>query len=983
MNTIKALWVMADLLSICRIEGAWRGFNFMDTLAGAGRSVCFRWCFGVALSMAVLSVATDVHAICGLDGAALEQIRSVENPEASRALNLKLSRRGAAGFFSSGSCIACHTTGVGGPRNTFGNAVNILLTRSDREDATRQRDAGRRMTDILANPLLPDSPTFGEMFQKGELPAQLCATLEPTLWKAPARESETITVERAHKLVQDIQETSRWGILQLSRTYEMSPEAASALAEFRGEMLILGLRSLTPDVAAALAKSQAATLWLHSVTSVSPETAAAIVTLRGHLVLTSLAELDSVPLAEKLAARPEALSFPYLKTITPEIAEALARNVRSLTLSGLTAVSPEVEGKLAETVGALSLPNLTSLDSLRLTKKLAASGLVLLPKVAKLSTEQAKLFTQAKGTGSFFGGLFLSLPAMTEEVAVVLAENTKPINLTLVGNGPLSNEALTILLTSRMNLQLQDVESLSPEQTRIVAEALGGRNVLITQVKAASSFFGGLCMFLSAMTEDVADVFSEQTKPTNRAPVRRGPLSNEAFTTLLPSLMNLQPQDVDRLSPEQTRIVAQALGGRNVSPGVLSRAGISLPSLKKSDATLFAVTSGRNATWASAVTSLSPETAAALGNLPDQEVRGSDGTVVMRPSGDLDFPSLEELSPETARLLLKKRWLSISFPALQDVSLETVRLMARQTFRLNLGITALPLELADAFKETPTDMTMGGGFISFPSLKDVSPEAARLLVKSLNRGVRDLGHTRISNSPRLSFGGFSTLAPELAVELAKHTGILEIKGLGELPDEAAAAFASFPGPYLILSGPAAEKLSPKAAAALAEVPGVLDISLKELDSLPLAERFARQITWTLRDLETVSEEAIPALIQYKQTFDLRNLRVLESPQLAERLIRNNWGPTLPTLDAISPEAARIVATSSHAIYLGLTVLDSPAVARALATSRSLVNLRRLRAATPEVLAILKSAKSITTPPLETLYILSETTPDAADRTERE
>ncbi len=117
-----------------------------------GRSLWLRRRFGVALSMAALSVTTEVHAICNLDGAAMEQIRSVENPEASRALNLRLSRRGAAGYFSGGSCIACHSTGIGGPRNTFGNAVNTILTRRDRDDAARQRDAGRRMTDILANP---------------------------------------------------------------------------------------------------------------------------------------------------------------------------------------------------------------------------------------------------------------------------------------------------------------------------------------------------------------------------------------------------------------------------------------------------------------------------------------------------------------------------------------------------------------------------------------------------------------------------------------------------------------------------------------------------------------------------------------------------------------------------------------------------------------------------------------------------------------
>lgn len=742
--------------------------------------------------------------------------------------------------------------------------------------------------------MLANSPTFGELFQRGRFPPSSLASQDPPLPEVLARVSENVTVQQARNLVQKVEVESRFGTLQLSRTYELTPELAETLAEFRGELLILGIRSLSPEVATALAKSQAANVWLHSVTSVSPEAAEAIVKLPGHLFLTSLAELDSVPLAEKLAARPGALSFPYLTTISPEIAAALAKNERSLTLAGLTDVSLGVQEKLADTVGGLSLPNLTSLDSLPLAKKLAAS-VVLLPEVKKLSAEQAELLLGARFQGSFFGGIYLSLAAVTPEVANVLAANSSPVNLTLVGTGPIPEAVLRTLLMSRLNLTLQDVEDLTPEQIRIVAEALVG-------------------------------------------------------TTF--------------------------------RPGVLGFARLSLPRLQKLDSALLAETlvkaTGFNFPG---VTEILPEAAAALGRLPDQEFRGPDGTVGIRPSGDLNFPSLEEFSPETARLVLKKRWLSISLPALQDVSLETVRLMARQTFRLNLGIPALPPEFADAFQETPTDATMGGGYILFPCLNDLSPEAARILVRSLNRGVEDLGYTRLSKSPKLYFGGdfgfpargFPTLSPALAVELAKYEGILAIQGLGELPAESAAALASFPGPYLILSGPAAEKLSPEAAASLAKVPGVLQIQLRELDSVPLAQRFARQINWTLSNLEIVSKEAAPALSQYKQFFYLRALTVLESPELARRFVADpsSGGITLPALTTLTPEAAEILAAGSKSIYLGLTVLDSLAVARALSQSQPGVQLPRLRAATPEVLAVLKEAKSIQTPPLESVYVLPE------------
>ncbi len=824
--------------------------------------------FGAMLSMALLGLPKEARAICGLDGAAIERLRSVDDPQAVRALSRKVHLHG--------TCSVCHLARFGGPRNEFGNAVNSLLTLRDREDPVRQREVGRRIKDILANPSLPNSPTFGELFELGRFPANSLANQEPPLPEVPAKVSENVTAEQARELVKKIEAESRFGILQLSRTYEITPEVAEALAEFRGEMLILGIKSLAPEVATALAKSKAANVWLHSVTSVSPEVAETIAKMRSHLLLSSLSELDSVPLAEKLASRPGALSLPYLKKVTPEIAGALAKNERSLTLAGLTDVPPEVQAKLAENVGFLSLPNVASVDIVALEEKLAA-GVVLLPKLKRLSPELAQRFTKVKGAGSFWGGIYLSLAAITPEVASVFAENTNQINLVLVGSGPISDEALTVLLKTRSALALQDVETLTPEQIRIIAA-----------------------------------------------------------------------------SP----------GGRSGSPGIVTVLRSLLPNLKKLDSASLAERLGP--IGFPGVTSISPEAAAALGNSPGQ---------------DLHFPSLEELSPEAAQLLLKKNWLSISFPSLQDVSLETIRLMARQTFRLNVGIPALPAEFADAFAETPTDTNMGGGYILFPNVTELSPEAARKLVKSLNRGVKDLGYTRISNSPKLYFGGdfgfsssgFSRLSREVAVELAKYEGFLAIRGLEELPDESAAALESFPGPYLVLSGPATEKLTPKAAESLAKVPGNLLLEqLRDLDSLPLAQRFARQINWTLSRLETVSKEAAPALSQYKQFLYLRALTVLDSPELARRFVADgsSGGVTLPALNTVTPETAEILAAGSKSLYLGLTVIDSAEVARALSKSQQKVQLPRLRAATPEVIAILKEAKSIETPSLDTVYVLS-------------
>lgn len=838
-------------------------------------------------AVVLLGTPADIHALCGLDGAVREQIRHVDDLEAVRTLSRKTS-------LSFGTCSVCHLARSGGPRNEYGNSINTLLRLSEgaRTDPARQREAGRRVSDILATPLSANSPTFGELFQQGRFPARSLARQDPPLPEVPVRVSEDITVQQARDLVQKVEAESRFGILQLSRTYELTPAVAEALAEFRGEMLILGLNSLSAEVAATLAKSQAETVWLHSVTSVCPEAAESLVKLPGHLFLTSLAELDSVPLAEKLVARPGALSFPYLTTISPEIAAVLAKNQGSLTLAGLTDVPLDVQEKLAEAVGGLSLPNLTSLDSLPLAKKLAAVA-VLLPEVKKLSAEQAELLLGAKGQGSFWGGIWLPLAAVTPEVANVLAATPSTVNLTLVGDGPLPDAVLRTLLRSRLRLSLRDLEELNAGQIRIVAEEL-------------------------------------------------------ADTT--------------------------------VRPGVMESASLSLPNLKKLDSALLAETLVKAIGFNfPGVTEISPEAAAALGALPDGEAIGPEMERIVVPSGALSFPSLQELSTETARLLMQKRWASISLPALEEVSLETVRLMARQTSQLTLGFPTLPTEFAGAFAELPTRQPMAGDNISFPYLNDLSPEAARILVTSLNRGFREIpSGNKFSNSPRLNFGrvtGFATLSPELAVELARYEGNLSIEGLGELPAESAAALASYPGPRLSMFGPGMERLSPEAAAALARSSAILNISLRHLDSKPLAERFVRQGgSSTLYNLETVSREAAPALTQYGSFFDLRALTVLDSPEMARRFVEGvttSNAINLPALAKLSPEAAEVLGAGSKSMHLGLTVLDSPAVARALSKSQQGVNLSRLRAATPEVIAILKESKSIQTPPLESLYVLSE------------
>jgi hypothetical protein len=95
----------------------------------------------------------------------------------------------------------------------------------------------------------------------------------------------------------------------------------------------------------------------------------------------------------------------------------------------------------------------------------------------------------------------------------------------------------------------------------------------------------------------------------------------------------------------------------------------------------------------------------------------------------------------------------------------------------------------------------------------------------------------------------------------------------------------------------------------------LQIQLRELDSVLLAQRFARQIHWTLSNLETVSKEAAPALSQYKQFFDLRPLTVLDSPAVARALAKSRSELSLPRLRAATPEVIEILKLSENSTYI--------------------------------------------------------------------
>jgi hypothetical protein len=181
-----------------------------------------------------------------------------------------------------------------------------------------------------------------------------------------------------------------------------------------------------------------------------------------------------------------------------------------------------------------------------------------------------------------------------------------------------------------------------------------------------------------------------------------------------------------------------------------------------------------------------------------------------------------------------------------------------------------------------------GTFVSFDGLTTLSPEVAEVLIT--------IKHP-------LSFNGLTDLSPETAAALAKqtrlpHSGAIEGKtGHADLR----------------LNG--ITRLSPAAAEALAAHQGKLLLhSLETLDSLPLAQKFARE----------------PG--------ELRLGLTMLSPAIAAELAKNRGENIsrfasilrLDNIERLSPEAAEALAAHEGVLVLnGLTTLE-PAVAAALA-----------------------------------------------------
>jgi hypothetical protein len=210
-------------------------------------------------------------------------------------------------------------------------------------------------------------------------------------------------------------------------------------------------------------------------------------------------------------------------------------------------------------------------------------------------------------------------------------------------------------------------------------------------------------------------------------------------------------------------------------------------------------------------------------------------------------------------------------------------------------LTSLTVEQARALmaKKPAIVYSIDGGFANFDALTALTPEVAEVLVK---------------HEGALSFNGLTELSPEVAAVLANH-----------------APSKSFGHADLRLNG--LKTLSPKAAEALASHQGkVLLYSLENLDSIPLAQKLARQWGELRLGVRELSPSIAAELAKHRGT-DADTTRpgvIFRRQDGAASVLR------IDNIAALTPEAAEALAAHEGVLVLNDVSSLSPAVAASLA-----------------------------------------------------
>ncbi len=241
------------------------------------------------------------------------------------------------------------------------------------------------------------------------------------------------------------------GDLYLNGLRSLTPDAARAICRREGDLYLNGLTTIPIDVLQALAEHKSPgyarpVVHLDGLTSLSDEAAAVLATWEkwsGELpALTAISAESATALA---TSRKFKGSLPALKTLSPEVAAALAQHKGNLSLDGLATLSDAAAEALAgHQGGTLSLGGLQSLTGSAAAALAKHSGRLSLGGLTTISNGAAQALAGYKGDWLLLDGL----NSLSDDAARALAQ--RPGVVSVIGLQTLSAEATRVLTANPM-----------------------------------------------------------------------------------------------------------------------------------------------------------------------------------------------------------------------------------------------------------------------------------------------------------------------------------------------------------------------------------------------------------------------------------------------------------------------------------------------------------------------------------------------------
>jgi hypothetical protein len=758
----------------------------------------------------------------------------------------------------------------------------------------------------------------------------------------------------------------------------LPPQMAAKYARNQGDICLDHVKSLSLESAIELAKHTGYALYLNGLNALDPDVEKALAAYAGYsLSLESLRHLATSELSAKLCecngSGPGGTWGFALQTVSLEAAHEIAR--WDCSLLPITSVSPDIAAALAGCVGSLGLS------------------------VRTLDVDTARMLTDREGDLTLD-----ALQSLAPDTAAALAHCKG--NLSLCGLLALDTEAAKALRPHTGRLIIQCPEKMSAETQAALAQHVGPLEISETffsepfeltdwnlrrKLTETSGSSDEYAVSFNAMTLSAFDAseLSGKGKDIVLSRLRELPpdvakkLARATKSIQLNAMPTLEVATADALAPHEGPLELD--GVREVSQDVAEslafhRGGLSMDGLERLTNWALATKLAQSASDLNSVCHCTPEAieawakTAAHGKYGLQaitlnalhELDGETAAALVRGAGGaaITLGRIPELAADAGIRLGEHRG-ALNLPALVDLDRAVAENLSHGEGALEVGIFTLNADVAGILAKRR-------GGLSFPRLGILSADVANALA----------GH-----EGDLSFDGLSTISDAAAAALAPHNRRLWLKGVVSMPRVAADALAQHQGDVFFhwesirqIPGNALPVKLVKQWQPVVASPRdrryfpysdwtFFPLRLTRLDSpvltsLMLEVRSDKFHPANLNHLEELTLEAQDALAGEKNRFELRGLRALRSPALAERLAKDSAGVfggwnVGSAVRELSPEAAAALAANAKTLSLRLDEVSAD-VAKAVASQKGQLSIdtARLDSVAVEILASHKGPLSV-------------------------